>query len=83
LNVCMSRRKLFHLFWAFDFSIFSALPRGVLHYGYPHFTWFFGVQIGLGHPVSKSWELLIQRLLFRVEIEIPFLRLYLIDLQLV
>ena len=83
MNVFMSCCKFFHLFWAFDFSVFCALPRGFLQNGYSHFTWFLGVQIGIGSSVGESWELLIQRLWFRVEIEIPLLWLELIDLQLV
>ena len=71
----MSSRKFFHLFWAFYFSILGALPRGFLQYGYSHFLWFFSVQIGIGscYSVGESWKLLIEGLLFRVEIEIPFL----------
>ena len=75
LNIFMSCRKFFHLCWAFYFSILCALPRGFLQYGYSDFLWFFGVQIGIGscYSVGESWKLLIEGLLFRVEIEIPFL----------
>ena len=84
LNIFMSWGKLFDLFWALDFSVLWVLPWGLFEHRYLDFTLLFGgVPIGIDNPICESGQLLVERLSFGVQIEISFLWLHLLYIELI